>query len=85
MAMIHDVVLDTLFEENLIATLENLGQGRLIMDRENPEEPFLTDEEGYLIVRLKNGDPIAFSRELERRTAGLRIVTVVDRTPETEE
>ncbi len=82
--MVWDVVCDTLFEEGLAATLAALGKGRLVMDKDDPEVPYLTPEDGYLIVRLRDGDPIAFARELERRTTALRIVTIVNRTPDEE-
>lgn len=82
--MIYDVVVDTLFEENLAGALKTVGGGRLIMDREDPQEPFLTAE-GYLIVRIRDRDPVTFSRELERRAFQMRIVTVVDRTPKPKE
>lgn len=78
--MIYDIVVDTLFEENLLGTIQTLGIGRLIMDPKDPEFPYLTPEEGYLIVRIKDQDPVAYSRELERRTSDMRIVKVVERT-----
>jgi hypothetical protein len=77
--VVHDIVIDTLFEEDLARGLEVLHAGRLVMDKDDPEEPFLTPEEGYLIVRIKDQDPVAFSRELEKRVSQMRIVTVVDR------
>lgn len=78
---IHDVVVDTLFEENVEATLKVLGAGRIVRDKDDPEEPFLLGEEGYLIVRVRDRDPHSFARELERRTDQMRIVEVIDRTP----
>ena len=83
--MIYDVVVDTLYEENLVGALKTLGIGRLIMDKDDPESPYLTSEDGYLIVRIKDRDPIVFARELERRVSQMRIVTVVDRTPKQEQ
>jgi hypothetical protein len=78
--MIYDVIVDTLYEENLQGALKVLGDGRLIMDKDDPEEPYLTSE-GYLVVRVKDRDPQEYARELERRTSQMRIVKVVDRTP----
>ncbi len=78
---VYDVVCDTLFEENLQGTIQTLGAGRLIMSKEDPEEPYLTPEEGFLVVRIKDRDPEAYARELERRTTQMRIVKIVDRTP----
>lgn len=80
--MIHDIVIDTLYEENVVQVLEKIGDGRLIMDG---EEPYLTPDDGYLIVRIKDRDPVQFSRELERRVPFMRVVTVVDRTPQPKE
>ena len=81
MAVVHDILVDTLFEENLQGALDTLKTGRLVMDRDDPELPYLTPEEGYLVVRLKDQDPIWFSRELEKRVAQMRVVKVVDRSP----
>lgn len=78
--MIHDVIIDTLFEENVIGALQTVG-GRLIMDKDDPEEPFLLGEDAYLVVRIKDLDPIAYARELERRVSNMRIVKIVERTP----
>lgn len=83
--MIYDLIVDTLFEENLQGALQTLRAGRLVMDRDDPEEPYLTPEEGYLVVRIKDRDPYVFARELERRVSQMRIVTVVDRTPKDKE
>lgn len=82
--MIHDIVVDTLFEENLRGALETLKAGRLLMDPEDPEDPYLTPDEGYLVVRVRDRDPVTFARELERRVSWMRVVTVVDRTPKKE-
>lgn len=79
--MIYDVVIDTLFEENVEAALTIIGAGRLLADKENPEEPLLVGDEAYLVVRVKDRDPHLFARELERRVSQMRIVSVVDRTP----
>lgn len=76
--MIHDVILDTLFEENLAGALKTLGTGRMLMDPKDPQEPLLSPE-GYLAVRIKDVDPIVFSRELERRVSNMRIIKVVNR------
>ena len=83
--MITDIVCDSLFEEDLQGALATLGAGRLVMDKEDREAPYLTPEEGYLVVRVKDRDPIAFARELERRVQQMRIVAVVDRTPKEKE
>lgn len=80
MAVIHDLVVDTLDEDVLESALVVLGGARLIRDPEDPEEPFLT-EDGYLVVRLRNQDPVAYAREVQRRVLGLRVVGVFDRTP----
>ena len=79
--MISDIIVDTLFEENVIGALQTLGAGRLVMDKENPEEAYLHGEEGFLVVRVKDRDPHVFARELERRVSNMRIVTVVVRKP----
>lgn len=79
--MIYDVIIDTLFEENVEGALKGLGSGRLIRDKEDPEEPFLLGEDCYLVVRVKDREPYAFARELERRVSQMRIVDVIDRTP----
>ena len=78
--MINDLVVDTLYEEVLISVVSTLG-GRVLMDKDDPEEPYLTPDDGYLIVRVKDKDPVVYSRELERRVSNMRVVTVVDRTP----
>ena len=83
--MIYDIVVDTLFEENVMGALQTLGAGRLLMDKDNPEEPYLAGEDGFLVVRVKDRDPYAFARELERRVSWMRVVTVVDRTPQKKE
>ncbi len=80
--MIADVIIDTLFEENVQGALQTLGTGRLIMDKEDPEQPYLHGEDGYLIVRFKGNDPVAFTRELERRVSHMRVVAVVERSKE---
>lgn len=79
--MIYDIVVDTLFEENIKGALQVLGAGRLLPDKEDPEEPFLLGDDAYLVVRVKDRDPYAFARELERRVSQMRVVSVVDRTP----
>ena len=81
MAVIYDLIVDTLFEDNLQGAIQTIGGGRLIMDKDDPEEPYLTPDEGFLVVRIKDRDPQLYARELERRTAQMRIVKVVDRTP----
>ena len=83
--MVYDIVIDSLYEEHIQNALKMLGAGRLIMDKEDPEIPFLTTEDGFLVVRLRDREPFAFARELERRTPQMRIVTVVDRTPKLKE
>ena len=83
--MIYDVIVDTLFEENLQGALQTIGAGRLIPDKDDPEEPFLLGDDGYLVVRIKDRDPHAYARELERRVSQMRVVAVVDRTPKTKE
>lgn len=82
MISVTDVVIDSLYEELIQAALKPLG-GRLVMDPEEPEEPFLTPD-GYLVVRIKNQDPVQFSRELERRVSNMRLVGTYDRTPREE-
>jgi hypothetical protein len=81
LAVIYDVVIDTFLEENVKNALAVLGTGRLLLDKDDPEEPFLLGDEAYLVVRIKDQDPVAFARELERRVSFMRIVKVVDRTP----
>lgn len=76
--MVHDVIVDTLYEESLEGALKTLGAGRILRDPEDPEEPRLTPQ-GYLAVRIKDRDPEAFARELERRVPQARIVAVVAR------
>lgn len=83
--MIFDVIVDTLFEENLESALEVLGTGRLIKSKEDLEEPYLLGDEGYLVVRVRDREPYAFARELERRVSQMRIVSIVNRTPEQKE
>lgn len=83
--MIYDVIIDTLFEENVEGALKTLGAGRLLADKDHPEEPFLLGEDAYLVVRVKDREPYAFARELERRVSQMRIVAVVERTPEKKE
>lgn len=79
--MIYDIIIDTLFEENVTGALSTIGAGRLIPSQEDPSEPYLLGEDGYLVVRVKDRDPHMFARELERRVSNMRIVSVVDRTP----
>ena len=76
---VYDIIVDTLYEENLQGTLQTLGAGRLVLDKDDPEEPFFLGEEGYLVVRIKDRDPYVFARELERRTSQMRIVDVRER------
>lgn len=83
--MIYDIIVDTLFEEDLQRALTTLGAGRLIMDKDAPEEPYLAGDEAYLVVRVRDRDPYSYARELERRVSYMRVVTVVDRTPKTKE
>ncbi len=83
--MIYDIVVDTLFEENLQGAIQTLGAGRLIPDKNDPDEPFLFGDDGYLVVRVKDRDPYTYARELERRVSQMRVVAVVDRTPNTKE
>jgi hypothetical protein len=83
--VIHDIIVDTLFEENLIGAIQTIGAGRLIMEKDDPELPYLTPEEGYLIVRIKDREPTLYARELERRASNMRVVKVVDRTPKPKE
>jgi hypothetical protein len=79
--VITDLVVDTLDEDVLESVLQALGQGELIRDSKDPEEPFLT-KEGFLVVRLKNvPDVPAFAREVQRRVMNLRVVGSYDRTP----
>lgn len=83
--MISDIIIDTLFEENVQGALQTIGTGRLVMDKDDPEEPFLLGEDCYLVVRVKDREPYAYARELERRVSQMRVVAVVDRTPKTKE
>lgn len=78
---ITDIIIDSLFEEDLQGALKTLGAGRLVPDSKDPDQPFLTEDDGYLVVRVRDRDPHVFARELERRVSWMRIVTVVDRTP----
>ncbi len=81
---VTDVVIDCLDEDVLQNVLQNLG-GRIIMDKKNEGEPFLTAD-GYLVVRVRGDrDVTAYARELQRRVLGLRVVGTFDRTPKQEE
>ncbi len=83
-ASVWDVVIDCLFDENVEGALQTLGVGRLLKSQEDPNDPYLLGEDGYLVVRVKDRDPHQFARELERRVSQMRVVTVIDRTPSAE-
>lgn len=77
--LIHDLVVDTLDEDVLEDALRVLGKGRLVRDKKEPDEPWLT-EDGYVVVRLKDvEDPQLFAREIQRRVWGLRVVGLYER------
>jgi hypothetical protein len=76
---ITDLVIDTLHEDSLESALTQLGNGRLMKDPDDPEEPLLTPD-GYLIVRLKDMDGHAYARELHRRVRALTVIGVYKRT-----
>ena len=86
--MIFDILVDVPIgsEDVLVSHIEQVG-GDVIRDPKDPDELFYTepDEEndfdlgGWAVVRVRNVDPEAYSRELERRVFGLRVVGSYER------
>jgi len=76
---IWDLVVDTLHDDVLEATVATLGAGRVLRDPKDPDEPLLIGEEGFLVVRIWGRDPVAYAREVQRRVWGLRVVSTFER------
>ncbi len=77
---LRDIIVDCLDEDLVVTYLEDLGRGRLVMDPEKPDEPFL-DAEGFLTIRFRDvADIDAVAKELERRITGLQVIEVIDPT-----
>lgn len=77
--MVLDFICDCWDDDLIQAALEEIGTGRLVMDREHPEDPWL-DDDGYVTVRAKNVDAQAYARDLSRQIPSLSVVEAVDRT-----